>query len=152
MSKRGYSQLRKGRFSELNRVYFVTAVTQNRRVVFDDLALGRTLVHALVTEQSRGELHSLAFVVMPDHLHWLVQLKNGADLSRCIQRTKSCSARKLNAQLGRAGRFWQKGFHDHALREEEDLVNFARYLVANPLRAGLVASVRDYPLWDAIWV
>ena len=152
MTKRGYRQLRKGRFSESNRIYFVTAVTQDRRSVFADYMLGRLLVHELAREHSRGDLHSLAFVVMPDHLHWLVQLKDGSDLSRCIQRTKSLSARALNAQLGWVGRFWQKGFHDHALRQEEDLVSFARYLVANPLRARLVVSLRDYPLWDAIWV
>ncbi len=47
---------------------------------------------------------------------------------------------------------WQKGFHDRALRREEDLVTVARYVVANPLRAGLVEKLGDYPLWDAIWV
>ncbi len=47
---------------------------------------------------------------------------------------------------------WQKGFHDHAIREEEDLRAVARYVVANPVRAGLVQSVRDYPHWDARWV
>ena len=152
MKRRGYSQLRKGRFSEANRIYFVTAVTQNRRSVFEDYVIGRLLVRELARERSRGELESLAYVVMPDHLHWLIQLKDGADLSKCIQRTKSFSARVLNAKLGWTGRFWQKGFHDHALRKDEDLFNYARYLVANPLRARLVGSLRDYPLWDAIWV
>jgi REP element-mobilizing transposase RayT len=105
-----------------------------------------------MSEASIGELESLAYVVMPDHLHWLVQLCDDADLSRCVQRVKSCSARVVNASRGFRGRFWQPGFHDHALRQEEDLVNVARYVIANPLRAGLVRSVRDYPLWDAVWV
>jgi REP element-mobilizing transposase RayT len=47
---------------------------------------------------------------------------------------------------------WQEGYHDHALRQEEDIKQIARYIVANPLRAGLVQSVADYPLWDAIWL
>ena len=47
---------------------------------------------------------------------------------------------------------WQQGFHDRALRREDDLVKVARYVVANPLRAGLVRKYGDYPLWDAIWV
>jgi hypothetical protein len=47
---------------------------------------------------------------------------------------------------------WQKGFYDHALREGEALQNVARYIVANPLRAGLVAHIGDYPLWDAVWL
>lgn len=47
---------------------------------------------------------------------------------------------------------WQDGYHDHALRKEEDLQQVARYIVANPLRAKLVADIGDYPLWDAIWL
>ena len=47
---------------------------------------------------------------------------------------------------------WQEGFHDRALRQEADLRKAARYVVANPLRAGLVTDLGDYPLWDAVWV
>ena len=65
---------------------------------------------------------------------------------------KSVSAKQINAHLGRTGRFWQDGFHDHALRKEENVIEAARYIVANPLRAGLVSSVADYPHWDAVWV
>ena len=35
---------------------------------------------------------------------------------------------------------------------DEDLVAVARYIVANPVRAGLVKNVRDYPHWDAVWL
>jgi hypothetical protein len=44
------------------------------------------------------------------------------------------------------------GFHDHALHRDEDLKNLGLYVVANPLRAGLVKSLGDYPHWDAIWL
>ncbi|MNN75503.1 hypothetical protein D3C81_1918110 [compost metagenome] len=54
--------------------------------------------------------------------------------------------------MGRTGKVWQSGYHDHALRRDEDLKAAARYLVANPLRAGLVKSVRDYPFWNAVWL
>jgi len=47
---------------------------------------------------------------------------------------------------------WQPGFHDHALRKEEDVRAVARYVVANPLRAGLVQRIGDYPHWNAIWL
>ena len=49
-------------------------------------------------------------------------------------------------------RRWQTGFHDHALRTEEDLPAIARYVIANPLRAGIVTSVRAYPHWDTVWL
>ncbi len=152
MLRRGSHHLRKGRFSEPGRIYLVTSVTQHRHPLFRDIFLGRILIRELMAEESRGDLESLAFVVMPDHLHWLVQLGNKADLSKCVQRTKSLSARALNQHIRRTGRVWQDGFHDHALRRDEDLVQFARYVIANPLRAQLVDSVRKYSLWDAIWI
>jgi REP element-mobilizing transposase RayT len=88
---------------------------------------------------------------MPDHLHLLIQLGTNP-LDRVINGLKSYSARVLNRNIGRTGRFWDHGFHDHALRKEEDLVDVARYIVANPLRAGLVRRCGDYPFWDAVWL
>ncbi len=88
---------------------------------------------------------------MPDHLHWLIELRQGS-LSNLMQRFKSRSARALNQAQGHSGSLWQKGFHDRALRREENVLSIARYIVANPLRAGLVKSVRQYPHWDAVWL
>ena len=51
-----------------------------------------------------------------------------------------------------AQRISQAGYYDHALRQEEDMQKIARYIVANPIRAGLVNKVGDYPHWDAIWL
>lgn len=47
---------------------------------------------------------------------------------------------------------WGSGFHDRALRVEEDLLGTARYIVHNPIRAGLVARSGLYPFWDAVWL
>lgn len=142
--------LRNGRFSEPNRVYLVTTVTQNRQPWFSDLQCGRMVVQSIMGEESRAE--TLAFVVMPEHLHWLMTLREGNTLDKVMASVKSVSSHKVNKLLQRTGKIWQEGYHDHALRKDEDVVEVARYLVANPLRAGLVKSVNDYPLWDAVWV
>ncbi|HEY4530810.1 MAG TPA: hypothetical protein VIG97_10885 [Luteimonas sp.] len=47
---------------------------------------------------------------------------------------------------------WQPGFHDRALRAEEDLLAVARYVVANPIRAGLCRGFGAWPYWDAVWI
>jgi REP element-mobilizing transposase RayT len=66
---------------------------------------------------------------------------------------KQISSREINRLRNKRGQnVWQHGFHDHVLREEEDIANIARYIVANPLRAGLVNKVGDYPFWDAVWL
>jgi putative transposase len=108
------------------------------------------VVQSLMGEENRAE--TLAFVVMPDHLHWLMSLREGNTLDKVMASVKSVSSHKVNKLLQRTGKVWQEGYHDHALRKDEDVVEVARYLAANPLRAGLVKCANDYPLWDAVWV
>jgi REP element-mobilizing transposase RayT len=143
--------LRKGRFSEPGRTYLITTVVHNRRPLFADWAIGRLLVDELRATENFGLVQSLAWVVMPDHLHWLITLQSG-NLPALVQRIKGRSAIAINRSLGSQGKIWQKGFHDHALRKDEDVQTVARYIVANPLRAELVERIGDYPLWDAIWL
>ena len=150
MEKPRGRNLRSGRISELGRIYLVTTVTRGRFPHFRDFHLGRLLVDVLRVESLRAG--TLAYVVMPDHLHWLLQLGHSYSLSRVVADVKSMSSRRIGAASGWRGSLWQAGFHDHALRSEEDLLGIARYVVANPLRAGLARTVRDYPLWDAIWL
>ena len=145
------ANLRNGRYSQSGQIYLLTAVTQHRAPVFTDWRVGRLVVYEFRQAQIQGLADSLAWVVMPDHFHWLIELKQST-LPALMLATKSRSARAVNARLGRSGRLWQKGFHDRAIRREEDLTAVARYIIANPLRAGLVKRVHDYPLWDAIWV
>ncbi|QHD00286.1 transposase [Pseudomonas sp. S04] len=144
-------RLRTGRYAEPNRIYLLTTNTLGREPVFADYALGRLVVHQFRKAQSLGLANSLAWVVMPDHFHWLVELEKCL-LSSLMRQTKSLTTREVNLSTARHGPLWQQGYHDRALRRDEDLVKMARYVVANPLRAGLVKRLGDYPLWDAIWV
>ena len=145
------AHLRKGRFSETGRVYLVTSVTVVRLPHFRDMDAGRCVVRELRDTAHLGLADTLAYVVMPDHLHWLVSLRDVA-LPALLNRIKSKSAIAVNARCGTRGPVWQRGFHDHALHRDEDVAALARYVVANPLRAGLVKRVGDYPLWDAVWL
>jgi REP element-mobilizing transposase RayT len=67
-----------------------------------------------------GMVRSLAWVVMPDHLHWLVELKQGS-LAQLMCRVKSRSSRSVNLLRGNSEPVWQRGYHDRALRRDEDL-------------------------------
>jgi REP element-mobilizing transposase RayT len=146
------SALRKTRYSVCNRVYLITTVTSRRDPVFSDLWAGRIVVNEMRRLEEEGSADSLAWVIMPDHLHWLMQLGAGQTLEGAVKTLKGRSSRILNQHLQRNGAVWQSAYHDHALRRDEDLNRLARYIVANPLRAGIVASVRDYPLWDCVWL
>jgi REP element-mobilizing transposase RayT len=143
--------LRRGRYSELNRPYLITTVTHNRNPIFKDFDIARLLIRELQITSVELRITSLAWVVMPDHLHWLFVF-NHSLISEVARRVKGKSAFTINSHLGCYSKVWQKGFHDHAIRKDEDIKAVARYIIANPLRAGLVENIGDYPFWDAVWL
>jgi putative transposase len=118
-------RLRRGRDAETNRIYLLTTNTFGRKPIFRSFALGRLVVDQFRNAQHQGMANSSAWVVMPDHFHWLVELQQGS-LGDLMQKTKSLSTKAVNQFTGRKIPLWQKGFHDRALRREEDLVKVAR--------------------------
>jgi len=144
--------LLKGRVSLPHQAYHVTTCTEARRPLFRDFACARLLVAEMRSLHEAELLESLAWVIMPDHLHWLFQLGERETLSAAVKRLKARSALAIARQVGPGVSVWQRGFHDHAIRRDQELLAVARYIVANPLRAGLVEHIGDYPLWDAIWL
>ena len=80
---------------------------------------------------------------MPDHVHLLVEgLAVASDLRRFVRIGKQRSAYQYSRASG--GRLWQEGYHDRVLRRDDDLRVAARYVLENPVRAGLVAAIEDY--------
>ena len=148
----GARKLRTGRISEIGRGYVITTVTKDRRSLFTDFRLARLAIRELRACDTFGVCATMAFVLMPDHLHWMLQLADGT-LPALLRRYKSCSGDAINRVRNTPGSaVWQADSHDHAIRDGADLQQIARYIVANPLRAGLVGSVREYPHWDAAWL
>jgi putative transposase len=137
--------LRKGRHSKIGHAYHVVLSTQNKQATFINFYMARKMVLALIQSDQKNLTLTLAYVVMPDHIHWLFELK-AESLSRCVQRVKSQVSREVGYKI------WQKGFYDHGIRSDESLIRTARYIVANPLRAGLVSKIGDYPHWDSAWL
>lgn len=142
--------LRKGRVSVSGGIYSITTVSFRRQKIFLEIAKARAAIKGLRYCDDKGHSRTLAFVVMPDHVHWLFQLGDAASLSKVVNAFKGMSG----SLLRKADRtpVWQRGYHDHAVRLDEDLKAVARYIVANPLRGGLVERIGDYPWWDAVWV
>ena len=132
-------------------MYLITAATRARYPAFEDLSLGRVVVQTLKAADIAQRTSTLAYVLMPDHLHWLLMLREGDSLSGIVGWVKGVSARRIGLMVGLKG-VWQTGFHDRAARTDEDLHTLARYVVANPLRAGIVARLGDYPLWDSAYL
>ena len=149
---KGYRAFRATRISLPGHAYLVTTVTQRRERLFADFATARLAISALNHRETRagGTLH--VWVLMPDHLHMVLQLGEEDGISQAMNRIKSHIGRVVNRHLARTGAVWQSGFHEHLLRPDEDLKGIARYVALNPVRAGLVSRAMDYPHWDALWV
>jgi len=131
--------------------YAVTTVTKARTPLFADAALARTVISEIARCDEDGAIVSHAWVVMPDHLHWIFELRIGS-LGRCMQAFKSRSARRINEAAKSSGAAWQAGFYDRCLRDDGDLLEQVRYLAMNPVRRGLVARIEDYPFWWCRWL
>ena len=111
-------KLQRGRNSCLGAYYAVTMALDRRATLFADPALARVAG----AEICNSPAETCAWVVMPDHVHWLLCLRS-ASLSRCVQAFKSRSARAMNAARGTTGKIWQAGYYDHQLRSDEDLLS-----------------------------
>jgi REP element-mobilizing transposase RayT len=149
---RGHAALRRGRASLPGQIYNVTVATLDRTPFFTTFRVAAAAARCFGDRAVLQDADMLAWVLMPDHAHWLVQLGERTVLPALLNRLKSASARHANRQLGRTGSLWAPAYHDRALRREDDIVAVARYIVANPVRAGLVRSVREYSFWDAKWL
>jgi putative transposase len=81
-----------------------------------------------------------AGVIMPNHVHLLMRNTEGRtqDLLNNLARFKSYTARKINEILGRSGSLWAREVFDHWIRGREKFEGTVRYIVNNPVRAGLV--------------
>ncbi|HZV39130.1 MAG TPA: transposase [Pseudoxanthomonas sp.] len=141
-------RLRRGRVSLAGQVYLVTFATQGRKRLFDSAQHAAAYSKACMDSRLWQEAKLLAWVLMPDHWHGLIQLGDNAVLSRIVQRLKANTSR---AVMTRGVPVWQAGFHDRAIPGERTMRAAADYLLANPLRAGLVESVEDWPWRYAAW-
>ena len=151
--KPGHRALRIGRWSEAGRIYLITTTTRNRVGLFERWECASTVSAVLDNPQSwQPHARLLCWVLMPDHWHGLIELSSQMPLSKIVGMAKGRSAHALNAHASVGHACWAPGFYDRALRREEDALVAARYIVANPVRAGLVSTVGQYPYWNCVWI
>ncbi|RMG25362.1 MAG: hypothetical protein D6730_10990 [Bacteroidetes bacterium] len=103
----------------------------------------------------------IAYCIMPNHVHLLVDFsaqmidedgfylrqipENYTQLHKVMQLIKGSTSYYANQLLGRKGKFWQKDSYDHYIRNEKEFRNIIRYILQNPVKAGLTAAWEDFP-------
>jgi putative transposase len=136
-------RLKKEIYSNQSQIFSITICTKDRRPIFGKELWAKKIIETFETKPFRKNMESYAYCLMPDHLHLLVSPKNG-NLIDFIRRWKSYTANLLN-KLGRDGSCWQRGFYDHALRKDDDILTTAEYIVHNPVRQHIAKHWREYP-------
>ena len=151
-----WNDLRKGRFSHEYEEYFITFNTHNREPYFNDFNdfnSAQLFAQQITANETKNKCAWLTWVLMPDHFHGLLCINpNGSALSKTIKGLKGSSSFIINKEYKRQKQFWQPSFYDRALRADEDRKSVARYILANPLRKGLVDNISNYPFWNSVYL
>ena len=113
-SKPHSCDLRAGRLSESGSIYLITTVTQQRIPWFRDLQKARQVVTCLREAQQRGLAETLAYVLMPDHLHDILAFPKQGSMSQVIGAWKSYHSKY-------SGVSWQDNYFDQRLRNGAEL-------------------------------
>jgi putative transposase len=124
--------------------YFLTTCTAFRRRLFTDSALVASVVDQLLHNSDLFEFAVLAYVLMPDHLHVLVEARSErADFQAFVKRFKQSTGFMFRQRRGQP--LWQPGYHERVLRDDEATEAVIRYILENPIRAHLAARLGEYP-------
>lgn len=91
----------------------------------------------------------IAWVIMPNHLHLLLEPIKGAKLADIMQRLKSYTSHEANRMLGRRGHFWNKEYFDRYIRDGNHFAKALRYIEMNPVKAGLCERPEDWRFGSA---
>lgn len=128
-------------------LYHVHARGNERRDIFADDDDRRSFAHLLGEAARRFEIEVFAYVLMNNHYHLLFRTRR-ANLSRAMQWLGVAYTTRFNARHDRSGHLFQGRFRNMLIQNESYLLPLSHYIHRNPLRAGLVPRLADYP-WSS---
>jgi putative transposase len=130
------------RYYSDGQIYFVTAVTQERRPLLIDHSV--QLLDSIEKYRRELQFRLGPWVLLPDHLHMIIDPQDGS-LSTIMQRIKLSFSKKIRFwQHVLSGKVWQARFWDHIIRDQEDLNRHIDYIHYNPVKHGLVDCPHDW--------
>ena len=131
-----------------NAVYHVLNRGNGRAEVFHKPEDFAAFVRLLAEAKERYPVKVLAYCLMSNHFHLLVQPTRGADLSLWMQWLMTTHVRRYHRHYGSSGHLWQGRFKSFSVQQDEHLLTAMRYVEGNPVRVGMVASAKDWP-WSS---
>ncbi len=136
------------RFYIPNAIIFITVVTRDRMPYFKSDQDIRLYWETLKRVQEIYPFNLLAYVILPDHFHWLMRLKDsGGNFSQVLhsfKRNFTLNFKKTHNIITQLS-LWQRGYWDHIIRNEGDLNNHFDYIHWNPVKHNLVNRPENWP-------
>jgi putative transposase len=127
------------------RTYLVTAVTAQRRSLFQVTATAELLQRTIRDYRGQGKFLLHAFVIMPDHFHALITPALDVSLEKAVQFIKGGFSFRLKSKHD----IWERSFNESQVSTEEKFNNCVRYIEENPVRRGLASMPKGYPFGSA---
>ena len=93
----------------------------------------------------REVIEVFGYCVMPDHLHLIFRLGEEWSLSKVMKVICQFTARRINELNKRSGSLWQTGYHEHRVRDWDEIGGRMQYLWNNPVKAGYVTEPEAWP-------
>ena len=124
-------------------VYHITIGTYQKQAVFIAPQINQQTIDTLKSSVDLYGYTLIAYCLMPDHLHILIQAGDKPkDLKVFVRGFKSyCS---VATPVATKSKLWQRSFYEHILRKEENIIDVAEYILNNPVRKGLVQDRNHY--------
>ena len=132
-------------YDEKNNVYFITTVTKDREPVFNDELACQLFINLLTYYKIKYYINIKAFVIMPDHIHLIIQSLGEQSISDFMKMLKGNFTRYYNEIINKnCHSKFQRGFYDKIIRNEIQLNEIFYYIHNNPVKRGLVCDPQNY--------
>jgi len=126
------------------RPYFITINVYKKQRLFTQKNITDSLVKYLKEITEKDNFDIMTYCFMPTHVHLVLFGKNDdSDLCKFVKDFKQVTG--YNYKQTFKNKLWVISFHDRVLRKEQNIKTLCRYVLKNPVRAGLVKSILDYP-------
>jgi REP element-mobilizing transposase RayT len=129
-------------------LYHVTSRGNARAAIFADDDDREALLEILASVVERFGWRCHAYCLMPNHYHLVVDTPAGG-LSRGMRQLNGVFTQRMNRRHDRVGHLLQGRFHAVLVERESHLLELARYVVLNPVRAGMIAAPETYR-WSSL--
>ncbi len=128
-----------------SRIFFATTETSMRKRLLQSERNAGLLIDVLrsLVAEHKFKLHD--FVIMPDHVHLLIELDGGMTIEKAMQFIKGRFSHRLTQEFGHKGEVWQRGFTEVQVMNHQQFEAHRTYIAENPVKAGLAASTEEYP-------